>query len=154
MVTITHFKFIANSNKRAIKICAGNGRVDSLPDPWKFFPKFRHSVYELKDIFFLNKVCPTSFVIASQFPNPLEEESFVFYRYIPNTQTAPIFFFCYCIPSKLMNFPVINTPTPQNLRLHGCDLMSHRLWNAKDGHVIERNGRDYTFDQNCSPRHW
>jgi hypothetical protein len=78
MVTITHFKFTASMKKSAIKILTSNGRVDTSPNPWEFFPELEHPIYELWSAFFLNEICLTSFVIASQFPNPLEEESFIF----------------------------------------------------------------------------
>jgi hypothetical protein len=47
MVTITHFKFIANTNKSVIKILTSNGRADTLPNPWEFFLELGHLIYEL-----------------------------------------------------------------------------------------------------------
>ena len=98
MVTITHFKFIANTNKSVIKILTSNGRADTLPNPWEFFLELGHLIYELYTVFFLNKIFLTSFVIAFQFQNPLEEESLIFCRYSPNTKSAPVFCFRHCFP--------------------------------------------------------
>ena len=111
MVTITQFKFTVSTNKSTIMILINNGWVDTSPNPWEFFTELGHPIDELWSIFFLNEVYPTSFVIASQFPNPLEKKSFIFCQYSPNTKTSLVFFFHYCFPSQSVNFCVINTPT-------------------------------------------
>jgi len=83
MVTITHFKFTASTNKSVIMILTSNGRADTSPNPWEFFLELGHPIDELWSVFFLNEVCPTSFVIASQFQIHLKRRALVFANIVP-----------------------------------------------------------------------